>query len=358
MAQEMTHVVLKGINMAAVEQDSNFSSRVRPTMKDVAKRAQVSVKTVSRVVNREPRVDKETQARVELAITELGFRVNTQASNLRRRQETLTIGMVIEDIGNPFFSLIARGVEEVAQEHQCMLIIASNEKDSVRERELVSTLLHRRVEGLLVVPTSHDQEYVTAELQGHTPVVFVDRPPEHLNADAILLDNRGGTREGIEYLLALGHRRIGFIGGEPTIYTGAERLAGYREAHEKWGLSVDESLFRFACHTSAQAEAATRDLLAMKNPPTAIFADNNRMSVGVVRVLQTQAPNVSLLGFDDIELGDIIPLPIVVITHNPQEIGRQAAKMLFARIHGDMSEPQRIVIPTQLQTRGSRTTCV
>ena len=339
--------------MAGVKQDLNFSSHLRPTMKDVAQRAQVSVKTVSRVVNREPSVDKETQARVEQAIAELGFRVNVQASNLRRRQPTLTIGMVIEDIGNPFFSLIARGVEEIAQEYQCMLILASNEKDSVRERELVSTLLRRRVEGLLVVPASHDQQYITAELQGHTPVVFVDRPPEHLNADAILLDNRGGARAGIEHLLTMGHRRIGFIGGEPTIYTGAERLAGYREAYDRWGLSVDESLFRFACHTSAQAEAATRALLAMPEPPTAIFADNNRMSVGVVRVLQAQAPNVSLLGFDDIELGDIIPLPILVITHNPQELGRQAAKILFARIHGDMSEPRRIVIPTQLQARGS-----
>jgi LacI family transcriptional regulator len=322
-------------------------------MHDVAKRAGVSLKTVSRVVNHEPRVEHQTRARVEAAIKELGFQPNGLASGLRRGQASLTLGLVIEDISNPFYSQIARGVEEVADEHHYMVVIGSDEKSETRERELVGALLRRRVDGLLIVPTSHDHRYMQPEVEHGLHVVFIDRPPVHLAADAILLDNRGGARRGIEYLLAQGHRRIGFISGDPNIYTGSERFAGYREALTAYHIPLDEQLMCFARHDVLQAEVATHQLLSLPQPPSAIFADNNRMSVGAIRVLRTRNPQVVLLGFDDIELADMLSLPIMVVTHNPTEMGKQAARLLFDRIGGDKRAPQQLVMPTQLIVRGS-----
>lgn len=333
--------------------ESPASRRARPTMHDVAKLAGVSLKTVSRVVNHEPRVDYQTRARVEAAIAELGFQPNSLASGLRRGQASLTLGLVIEDIGNPFYSQIARGVEEIADQHDYMMIIGSNEKSAARERELVGALLRRRVEGLLIVPTSNDHSYMQPEVEHGTHVVFIDRPSARLAADVILLDNRGGARRGIEYLLAQGHRRIGFIGGDPHVYTGAERLAGYREALAARDIPLDEQLMCFARHDILQAEAATHQLLSLPQPPSAIFADNNRMSVGAIRVLRTRNPRVTLLGFDDIELADTLSLPITVVTHDPTEMGKQAAQLLFDRIAGDKRGPQQLILPTQLIVRGS-----
>jgi LacI family transcriptional regulator len=277
---------------------------------------------------------------------------------LRRGQSSLTLGLVIEDIGNPFYSQIARGVEEIADQHHYMVIIGSNEKRATRERELVGALLRRRVEGLLIVPVSSDHSYMQPEVEHGTHIVFIDRPPAHLAADVILLDDRGGARCGIEYLLARGHQRIGFIGGDPNIYTGSERLAGYREALAARHILPDEQLMCFACHDIVQAEAATHKLLSFPEPPSAIFADNNRMSVGAIRALRARASQVAILGFDDIELADMLSLPITVVTHDPTEMGRQAARLLFDRIAGDQRAPQQLVLPTQLIVRGSGSTSI
>lgn len=337
--------------------------KARPTMHDVAEAAGVSLKTVSRVVNDEARVDERTRARVNAAIRTLGFRRNDLARSLRRGQASSTIGLVIEDIANPFYSHIARGVVEVAQRYHYMVITGSPEEQMVimgsveergeRERDLVLALLRRRVEGLLIVPTGVSHSYLLPEMELGTPVVFLDRPPQQLTADAILLDNRGGAHRGVEHLLAQGHRRIGFIGGNPAVYTGAERLMGYREALNSHEIAFDEALVRLRRYDALQAESAMHELLALPEPPTAVFADNNRMSVGVLRALHMQAARIALVGFDDIELADMLPLPITVVTHDATTMGHQAADLLFARLRHDDRPPQQLVIPTQLLVRGS-----
>jgi LacI family transcriptional regulator len=330
-------------------------TRSRPTMHDVAKLARVSLKTVSRVVNGEPSVDQRTRARVEEAITTLGFRPNGLASSLRRGRSSSVIGLVIEDINNPFYSNIARGVEDVAHQHRFMIIISSIEKSSSREQNLVNEIIRRRVEGLIVVPTTHDHSYLATEIKHGMPIVFLDRPPEHLTGDSVLLDNRGGTKRGIEYLIAQRHTRIGFVGGDPSIYTGSERLAGYQEALQSHGIPIHNDLMRFARHDVLQAENATHELLALDEPPTAIFADNNRMSIGVIRALRHYPYPVALVGFDDIELADMLAMPITVITHNDVEMGHHAAQLLFDRINGDTRPSQQLIIPTQLVVYGTPT---
>jgi LacI family transcriptional regulator len=320
-------------------------------MVDVARAAGVSLKTVSRVVNDEAGVGPQTSARVVRAIATLGYRPNDIARSLRRRQRARTIGLVIEDVRNPFYSTIARAVEEVAREQRYMVIVGSSDENAVAERKLVGTLMERRVSGLLLVPAGRDHRYLEVELSLGMPVVFLDRPAGNVEADTILIDNIGGARAATEHLLAQGHRRIGVVGDPPTISTIAERVAGFQQAYARSGLSLDESLIRVGARDVLEAEAAVRELLALADPPTAIFATNNRACVGALRALRQDGDRAALVGFDDFELADL--LSVTVIRHQPREMGRRAVELLFARLAGDERPPQRIVLPTELVVRGS-----
>jgi LacI family transcriptional regulator len=322
-------------------------------MNDVAQAAGVSLKTVSRVVNGESGVGAGTAERVTMAITELGFRRNDLARSLRRAHASATLGLIIEDLANPFYSTIARAVEEVARLRGFIVITASSEESAERERGLMATFLSRRVDGLLVVPAARDHGYLRPELAMGVRVVFLDRPPGGLEADAVLLDNAGGARAGVEHLLAQGHRRIGLIGDPPELYTLAERVKGYRAALEARGVEFDETLLRLGAHDVVQAELSARSLLQLPDPPTAIFAANNRVSVGALRALNSLDARLALVGFDDFELADMLPVPVTVVRHDPAELGRRAAELLFARLDGDGGAPQTVTLQTELVVRGS-----
>ncbi|GHO93917.1 LacI family transcriptional regulator [Reticulibacter mediterranei] len=329
------------------------AGKMRPTMQNVAKAAGVSLKTVSRVVNNEPNVGEDTREKVSKVIEELGFRRNDLARNLRQGQISTTIGLIIEDIANPFYSNIAHGVEKVAQRYHYMVIICNSEENAQREQELSNALFRRRVAGLLMVPASHDHSYLLPEARLGTPIIFLDRPPDHLDTDTILLDNRGGARKGIEHLIAHGHRRIGVIGGDPLVHSGAERLAGYREALADRSIPYDEALLRSNRDEPLRAQEAVHELLMLADPPTALFTTNNRISIAVIRALYGMKRQIALVGFDDFELAELLPVPITVIAHDAAALGEQAAELLFARLHGDDLPPQHLVIPTELVVRGS-----
>lgn len=322
-------------------------------MKDVAQAAGVSLKTVSRVVNAERGVGVDTAERVTEAIAQLGFRRNDIARSLRRVRSSATLGLIIEDLANPFYSTIARAVEEVCRREGYVVITASSEESAERERELVATLLSRQVEGLLLVPAAQDHGYLHPELAMGTHMVFLDRPPGGLEADAVLLDNFGGARAGVEHLLAQGHRRIGFVGDPPGVVTIAERAAGYRAALEAWGLEIDEALLRLDAHDVVQAEISARELLELRDPPTALFTANNRASVGALRAMSARRTRVALVGFDDFELAELLAVPVTVVRHDAAEMGRRGAELLFARLAGDARQPQRVVLGTELVVRGS-----
>jgi LacI family transcriptional regulator len=329
------------------------SVRPRPTMRDVAERAGVSLKTVSRVINAESGVAAETAARVASAIAELGFQRNDLARSLRQGSSSSTIGLVIEDIGNPFYSAIAQAVETAAREHDCLLITSSCEEDPERERELVRLLMRRRVDALLIVPASRDHAYLRGELGGTTPLVFLDRPPEGIEADCVLLDNLGGAEAAVEHLLASGHRRIAYVADPDALYTAAERLAGYRAAMGAAGVAVDPELVRLGSHDAAQAEAAVRELLALPpgRRPTAVFCGNNRHTVGALHALRGLEDEIALVGFDDFELADL--LGTTVVRHDSQDLGRHASALAFARLDGEEGPPRRVIVSTRLVARGS-----
>ncbi len=326
----------------------------RPTMRDVAEAAGVSVKTVSRVVNAEPGVGGPTVDRVQRAIRDLGFQRNDLARSLRHGQTSATVGLVIGDLANPFYAAIARAAEQVAQANGHLLIAASSEGDERRERELLRTLRMRRVDGLLLVPTGGDHRDLAADQRLGVPVVFLDRPPAGVVADAVLLDNEGGARTAAAHLLAAGHRRFGVVGHrDGGFYTMARRLAGFRAALVDAGVPLPDRSLRLGLHDAATAEAATRDLLAAPQPPTALFTTNDRSTVGAVRAVRALGARVALVGFDDFELADLLTPPVTVVAHDPAELGRRAAELLFARLRGDRSPARTVTLPARLLPRGS-----
>jgi LacI family transcriptional regulator len=326
-------------------------SQRRPTMHDVARVAGVSAATVSRVVNNERYVREDTRTAVERAIAELGFQRNEAARALRPGQTSDTIALVIEDVSNPFWSAITHGAEEVARKHEHMLVVGSTRQSYDRERDLLRDLvLRRRVDGVLVVPTAHAQHELHAELSRWAPIVYIDRTPTGVEADAVVLDNQGGARSAVEHLVKQGHRRIAYVGGDPSVATGARRLAGYRQALRRAGISFDKSLVRLNVHTVADALAAATDLLTGTPPVDAIFADNNRMCVGVLHALHDTGRPAGLAAFDDVELAALLPHPVALVTYDAVELGAHAAELLFARINGTDGPARRTVHRTTLIT--------
>jgi LacI family transcriptional regulator len=326
----------------------------RPTMRDVASTAGVSLKTVSRVVNREAGVRADTAARVEAAIARLGFARNDVARSLRHGRAN-ALGLVIEDVANPFYSAIARRVEDVAHARNHIVITGSCEEDPEREREFVLRLLRRSVDALLMVPAGKDHRYLLPEIGAGTPIVFLDRPPRGIEVDTVLLDNLGGARAATEHLLRQGHERIAFVGDPTSLYTAQERLAGYRQALDDAGRTPDDALISAGSHDAASAEKAVRDLLALppERRPTALFTANNRNTVGALRALRDERRPVALVGFDDFELADMLPVPVTVVRHDPAEMGRIGADLAYARLDGEDGLPQKHTIPCEVVARGS-----
>lgn len=328
----------------------------RATMRDVAALAGVSLKTVSRVVNGAPTVDADLAARVRRAVTQLNYRHNMTASNLRRGdRKSFMIGLMLEDISNPYSSIIYRAVEDAARVRGVGILAGSLDEDPARERQLAASLVARRVDGLIVVPAGRDHSYLKDEQEMGTAVVFVDRPPALLAADSVLADNRHGAMAAVKHLAAHGHRRIAFLGDLTSIATAQERYAGYREALREAGLPEDPGIVRHDLHTAETAQAAVTALLTGPRPPTALFSSQNLITLGTVRALRSCGTQhrTALAGFDDLPLADLLDPPVTVVAQDVQAIGTLAAQILFRRIDGDVSKVREHVVPTRLIVRGS-----
>ena len=336
--------------------ETNPVDRPRPTMRDVAALAGVSLKTVSRVINAEPAVSVDLLARVERAIEQLDYRPNLTASSLRRSDgKTATVGLVLEDLANPYSAAVTRAVEDAARPRRVTVVAGSVDEDPERERALVHEFVARRVDGLIVAPTAADQSYLMADRRAGTAFVFVDRPPNHLDADAVVAANRSGAVDGVRHLIAGGHRRIGFLGDLATISTAADRFAGYVDAIERAGMAVDTSIVRRDLRGGDAARAAVEELLRVADPPSAIFAAQNVLGIGAFAALRglRRQFDVALVGFDDFPLADLLDPGVTVVAQDPGAIGRLAAEILFSRLDGDRSASTTQVVPTRLIVRGS-----
>lgn len=327
-------------------------------MRDVAAHAGVSISTVSRVVNAERYVDPATREKVEASVAALGFLRNESARTLRPGQRTATIALVVEDLTNPFSAELAHGVELVAAAAGFVVLLLSTGRDEhgdrneAREREIVAELLSRRVDGVLMVPGADDSAGRYAALAERTPIVFVDRLPKGVRGDVVLLDNAGGSRRLAQWLLDRGHRRIGYVGGDRGSGPGSKRFSGFRAALKAAGLPEERDLLRFGHHTGQEARTATAALLALPQPPTAIFCDNNRMTVGALLTVHRARADVVVAGFDTVELAEALVDRLALVTYDPVDVGRQAASLLFDRLAGSTVAARRITVPVELAVFG------
>ncbi|WP_318199325.1 LacI family DNA-binding transcriptional regulator [Streptomyces sp. SCL15-4] len=327
----------------------------RPTLADVAHEVGVSAKTVSRVLNEDGPVSARTREQILAAMAKLGFQPNLMARNIRVGGPDTTVGLVIPDLGNPFFGAVAGGIEDTVRDRGLTLLMGSSADDPGRERALTEKFLARRVSILMLVPSvGADHSHLKPHRAGGLPVVFIDRPGTSLAADSVVSSNRAGAHDGVAHLIAHGHRRIGFIGDLPlNLYTRRERLKGYRSALEEAGLAYDRSLVAGA-HSQSAAASATSQLLDLADPPTALFAGNNMAALGMLAELsRNKRKDVAFVAFDDVPLAEVLEPALTVVAQNPEEIGRAAATAALARLDGDRSRARTITVPTKLIVRGS-----
>jgi LacI family transcriptional regulator, galactose operon repressor len=324
-------------------------TKARPTMNDVARSAGVSLKTVSRVVNGETTVDPALAARVREAVASLHYRPNLGASMLRRNDHrTRTIGLLLADVGTPFSALLHRAVEDAARVRGSHVLTASLDEDPDRERELAQAFAQRQTDGLILAPTGPDQGHLEA-FTG-MPVVFVDRPAVGIGGDTVTATNVAGAAGAVRHLIAHGHRRIAYLGDLQRLATARDRHHGYLRALGGRAGPVVHDL-----HDQAAAERATISVLRRPDPPSAIFAGQSMITIGVLRALRRlgRHRSVALVGFDDFPLADLLEPAVTVVAQDPARMGRTAAGALFERIDGRDSPPREIRVPTTLIPRGS-----
>jgi LacI family transcriptional regulator len=325
-------------------------------MKDVAALAGVGLTSVSRVFNGEPTVAPEIVSRVLKAAEQLHYQPNRAASDLRRQDgRPSTVGLLIQDVSNQFSASIFRAVENVAGKHGVSVLCSNLDESIEREHALTANLIARRVNGLIIVPCSQDQSYLQRESHAGTPIVFLDRPPLLLGADSVGSDNHDGAFGGVMHLVQRGHRRIGYLGEVSSFEPARQRHAGYLDALNRSGIQLDESIVRRELHSEEEALAASLEMLTSSNPPTALFASHNRLTVGAIHALRMRGREhtTALVGFDDLELFDMLEPAITVVAQNPEMIGTIGAEVLFNRMHGDETPVQRRVVSTNLIERGS-----
>jgi LacI family transcriptional regulator len=346
--------VVGGVKVVSATQSGKGGENA--TMREVAALAGVSFKTVSRVVNAEPGVSPDLTARVRHAIQQLGYQQNHQAATLRRANgATATLGLLLDDVANPFSAALHRAVADIAATRHMLVFTASSDEDPERERSALHAFASRRVDGLIVVATNANSALLRSQHERGTPIVLVDRRLPGEDFDTVTVDNRGGARRAVEHLAAHGHRRVAFLADMDTIWTARERHIGYLEGIAAAAAAFDPNWVRHDLRGSAVAENVTIELLAAPEPPTAIFAAQNLITIGAIRALQRlgRQHTTALVGFDDIILAELLDPGITAIAQDPVALGRAAAELLFARLDTAPGPARHHVVPVSLLTRGS-----
>ncbi|MFI6735014.1 LacI family DNA-binding transcriptional regulator [Nonomuraea sp. NPDC050451] len=322
-----------------------------PTIYDVAREAGVSAATVSRVLNGARTVDPAMVARVLTAVRELGYRPNAVARNLRRSRTTLW-AVIISDIGNPFFTAMVRGIEDVAQQEGYSVVLCNSDEDPAKEETYVAAALSEQMAGV-IISSSGSVKAAKTLIDSPIPVVAVDRELPRGAVDTVVVDNEGGARTATEHLLAAGYRRIACIAGPEGVSTADLRLRGYTAALPTPPLIVRAD---FREQGGYDAMAA---LLSSPEPPDAVFVANNLMTVGALRCLTERGVDVpgqvGLVGFDEIPWADLVRPSPSTVTQPTYELGRMAARLLVDRIATPAAKAATIVLPAELHPRQSST---
>lgn len=324
------------------------------TLLDVARRAGVSPMTVSRVVNGSGVVSPKLRARVQQALAETGYVPNTLARNLRARR-TDTIALVLPDMTNPFFTTLAHGVETAAREAGYSLLLANSDEREDEEERLVPMLLQRQVDGILVVPAGHGGETIRVCREREVPLVIVDRRPEAPGADVIRGDSEGGAYELGRLLIGLGHRQMAVLSGPAAVPTAADRVAGFTRAVAEAGLLAP--IVRYGSFSIASGHDLAISVMGATPRPTALFAANNFIAIGVQHALAElglRVPDdVAVVGFDDLPQA-MVTFPFLTVVAQPAfEMGQRSVALLLDRMANADRPFCDEVLPAELVVRAS-----
>jgi LacI family transcriptional regulator len=327
---------------------------------DVAARAGVSTATISRVINSSGYVSDELRERVLKAVTELNYSPNGVARSMSQRR-TLTLGLVVPDISNPFFTALARGAEDVGQRSGYSLVLCNTDRDLDKERGYLSVLREKRVDGVMLILAGSETTHVQQLLDGGMKLVLVDRSSPALKAPSVLVNNQSGVYEATEHLLSLGHHRIAVVTGPSTVNNAIERLGGYEQALEEAGIPIDQALVIPGNFTYDGGRNAGYKLLDALHRPTAVISLNNGMTTGLLMALRERGARIpvdmSVIGFDDLPYFQLLEHPLSAVSQPMYEMGKRACELLLELIGGAIEDPaaHHIRLPTRLILRDSCT---
>jgi LacI family transcriptional regulator len=308
--------------------DSSGGGVTMATMREVAARAGVSPKTVSRVFNDDPHVLPATRQLVERAMFDLNYVPNALATTFRSGR-TAAIGVAVPDVVDPFFASIARAIDDVAATHGMSTLVTSLGENPAVERGIVERLLSRQLTGLIIAPVSTDQKWLR-RWQEHTPIVFVDRRPQNVRADSFTDNDEGGGFAATAHLIAKGHRRIAYVGRDPLLVTESDRHVGYRRALAEHGIPYDDRLVIEHITERHAAAVAVAQLNALPDPPTAIFSANARTSMPLTAALRNSP--LAVVGFGDFPMADLLTPSLTIMDQNPARLGQLAAQRIYDRL--------------------------
>jgi len=326
-------------------------------MTAVAEAADVSIFTVSAVINGTAFVSEELTRRVEEAIRATGYKPNAVARSLKTGT-TKTIGIAVGDITNPFYTDVVAVAQQVLQRNGYAMMLCCSDRSDVQQEDHIALLRDRMVDGLIIAPTGRDEVLRSSLAHVAIPVVLIDRTTEAIECDSVTLDNRTAVLDAMRYLVSLGHRRIGFIAGPLESFTGRERLAGYHSALADAGIASEEELIQRGAYRADDAYNATLRLLTSIDRPTAIFSSNNLMLIGVMKALRDlglRCPDdVSIASLDDFPWSDAFEPRLTTVAQPVRIIGEQAANLMLERLDGRFTGPPRkVVLRGELHIRGS-----
>jgi len=327
------------------------------TIADVAKRAGVSTVTVSRVINGARNVNSATRDKVERAVKELHYVPNSAARSLRSKR-TNAIALLVPDITNPFWTTVARGVEDAAQSGGYSILLCNTDEDPAKQLQYLDVVISRRVDGVIIAPYSADARKLKRLREREIPAVMVDRRIQGWEVDTVIGDSISGARALVKHLIDLGHQRIGVISGPLNTSSAEDRVTGYIIALTEAGIPIDLRMIRRGEFKTSSGETLTNQLLDESLRPTAIFATNNSIAMGVVDAVDQRGlripQDIALVSFDDIpHLSHVFPF-LTVAVQPAYEMGIKAAQLLLSRLNGEpVSQPCQIVLPTCLIVRYS-----
>jgi DNA-binding LacI/PurR family transcriptional regulator len=327
-------------------------------LSEVAKKAGVSMATVSRVINNSPKVHPETRLKVQQVIKNLKYHPNRVAKRLRNKNAPGNLlGVLIPDIQNPFYVEVLRGIENIAYENKYALIVCNFSQDEKKEKLYLDILQSESIDGLIAAPANEHDQNVISVVKSGLPIVCVDRGLSDIDVDVILVENRNGAYSAVDYLAKAGYSRIAYISGIPQIPSSQQREQGYRDALVANNLPIDKKLIKYGDSGHQSGVKLCEELLNLSTPPDAIFTGNNLITLGALETIHKRGlkipKEIAIIGFDDMYWSISLNPPLTAVKQPAYEIGRRAAEQLIQRINNPSRPTVSMIMKTELIIRSS-----